>query len=319
MKSQESTFSRIVSWIIFIVLLFAIYKLFGIFRLNYFNEFIKGESNPGISKFTRDFEVKYSYKKSYKIVSTSQNNAAFYKEIEVIPNTTYRVTCFIKTENVIPENENSDGGANICLIEAPEISKSITGTNDWQQIEMIFNSQGRKKVKIGFRLGGNTGTAQGTVWFSDFKLEKGTTEDNSLWNIGCFIFKNIDVNIDGEKYQFAINTSDLQEIKSNIQRFKSSCESLSKEKMKVKYNIHEINEPITSISFSEEHGYYIDPYDVNEFIEDILFENEYDYIFVILRMGNQEKQIPVKDWIGLRKYGFIWNRLFKHTYVQFKQ
>ena len=315
MRKKDSFASKIISWIIFIVLLFVIYKLFGVFRTNYFNDFTKGESNLGISKFTRDSEIKYSKNRSYKIESQSQNNAAFYKEIDVVPNTPYKVTCFVKTENVIPEKENSDGGANICLIEAPEISKSIVGTNQWQQIEMIFNSQNRKKVQIGFRLGGNTGTAKGTAWFSDFKVEKGLANDSSLWNVGCFIFKNIDVKINGEEYKFTTTTSDIQEIKSNMQRFKSSCESLSKEKMQVKYNIHEINDPITSISYSDEHGYYIDPYDVNKYIEDIVMENEYDYIFIALRMGNKEKQIPVKEWIGLRKYGFIWNWFFKYSYV----
>jgi len=312
MKKNESTFSKIISWIFFIILLFAIYKLFGIFRIYFFNDFIKGESTIGISKFTRDFDIKYSNINSYKIVSSSQNNAAFYKEIEVNPNTTYKVTCFVKTKDVVPEKINTDGGANICLIEAPEISKSITGTNEWQKLEMLFNSQERTSVKIGFRLGGNTGTAKGTAWFSDFKLEKGITQDDSLWNVGCFIFKNIDVNIDGQEYKFTTSMTDIQEIKSNMQRFKSSCESLSEGKMKVKYSIHEINEAITTISYSDEHGYYIDPYDVNGFIEDIALENEYDYIFIALRMGNEEKHILVKDWIGLRKYGFIWCRIFKY-------
>lgn len=271
----------------------------------------------GLSKFTRDFDVKYSTSNSYKISSENQNNAAFYKEIEVQPNTVYKVSCFVKTDNVIPEETNTDGGANIGIIESYEISKSIVGTNDWQQIEMMFNSQNRTSVKIGFRLGGNTGTAQGTAWFSDIKLEKGITDENTLWNVGCFIFKNIDVDIDGQEYKFSTTSSDIQEIKNNMQRFKSACETLSKGKMKVKYNIHEIDEPITTISYSEEHGYYIDPYDVNKFIEDTVSENEYDYIFIALRMGNETKQISVKDWVGLRKHGFIWNRFFEYKDVNF--
>ena len=79
------------------------------------------------------------------------------------------------------------------------------------------------------------------------------------------------------------------------------------EKCGVKYKIYEIDEPITTISYSKEHSYYIDPYDVNQYIEDIVLENEFDYIFITLRMGNDQKEIPVKEWIGLRKYGLIWN------------
>ena len=313
MKNNESTFSKIVSWIIFIVLLFAIYKLFGIFKDNFFNGFVKGESTLGITKFSRDKEIKYlNGGNSYKMYSPELNNAAFYKEVEVTPNTTYKVTCFVKTEDVVPEQYNSDGGANICIIEAPEISKSITGTNDWQKIEMMFNSQGRTKVMIGFRLGGNTGRAKGTAWFSDFKLERGITDDDNTWKVGCFVFKKTDVNIDGVEYKYSISMSDMQDIKTNMQRFKSSCQELSKNKMKVQYTIHEIEEPITTVSYSDEHGYYVDPYDVNKLIEDIVLENEYDYIFATVRMSDEGSKIPVKDWIGLRKYGFIRNRIFKY-------
>ena len=103
--------------------------------------------------------------------------------------------------------------------------------------------------------------------------------------------------------------SDIQDIKNDMQRFKTTCQELSRDKMKVKFTIHEINEPITTISYSNQHGYYVDPYDVNKLIEDVVFEKEYDYIFAAVRMSNEEQKIPVNDWIGLRKYGFIWNRI----------
>lgn len=318
MKKKESITSKIFSWISLIILLFAIYKLFGIYKANYFNGFTKAESTLGISKFTRDFNIKYSEENSYKIISNNQNNAAFYKEIEVEPNAVYKVTCMVKTEDVIPSNINTDGGANICLVESTEISKTLIGTNDWQKLELLFNSQNRTTVQIGFRLGGNSGTAKGTAWFSDFKLEKGINTNDSNWKFGCFILKNLKVDIDSETMDFYMSSSDIQGVKSNMQRFKTSCESLSNGKMKVNYDICEINEPVTTISYSEEHGYYIDPYDVNYLIEDKIIENDYDYIFIVVRMGNEEKQIPVNDWIGLRQHGHIWNRLFEYKNGKFK-
>lgn len=318
MKKKESIISKIFSWIILILLLFAIYKLFEIYKANYFNGFIKAEYTLGISKFSRDSDVKYSESNSYKIISNSQNNAAFYKEIDVEPNTVYKVTCMAKTEDVVPSAINTDGGANICIVESPEISKTLIGTNNWQKLELLFNSQNRTTVQIGFRLGGNSGTAKGTTWFSDFKLEKGIKTNDSNWKVGCFVLKNLKVDINGETMNFFMSNSDIQDVKSNMQRFKTSCENLSNKKMKLKYDIHEVNEPVTTISYSDEHGYYIDPYDVSRLIEDIVIENEYDYIFVAVRMGNDEKHIPVNDWIGLRKYGFIWNWLFKHKNGKFK-
>ena len=300
MKNKESTSSRVFSFIMLIVLLFAIYKLFGIYKENYFNGFVKAEAILGISKFKRDSTVKYSNEKSYRIISNTQNNAAFYKEIKVEPNTFYRLSCMVKTKEVVPADVNTDGGANIFIVNAPEISKSITGTNDWQEIELLFDSQNRSTIQIGFRLGGNSGTAQGTAWFSNFKLEKGVKNEDSNWKIGCFIIKNLDVSINGEKYAYTMSTSDIQSVKSNMQRLKTSCKSMSKGKMTIEYDISEIEEPVTTISHSDEHGYYIDPYDVSYLIEDKVIENEYDYIFIALRMGNEQKQIPVNDWIGLR-------------------
>lgn len=290
------------------IMLILIVALFNIFKSHYFNGFIKAEITMGISEFRRDNDIKYSDMDSYKIISPSQNDAAFYKEIQVEPHTPYRITCMVKTENVIPSAINTDGGACISIIEAPDVSKSITGTNDWQKLELMFNSQKRTTIKIGFRLGGNYGTAKGTAWFSDFKIERGLPSSDSNWNVGCFIFENTDVIIDGERMKFSLTQQEKKDIENDMLDFKASCKRLSENKMKVNYEIHEIKAPLTSISYSDEHGYYFDPYDVNKYIEDIVFDKNYDYIFIVAKMGNDEKEIPVNDWVGLRKYGLIWDR-----------
>ena len=304
--------SKISSWIFMIIMIIIIYILFGVFKSHYFNGFIKAETTIGISEFTRDKEVKYSEGYSYKITSPTQNDAAFYKEIEVEPHIPYRITCMVKTENVIPSAENTDGGACISIIEAPEISKSITGTSDWQKIELMFNSQNRTTIKLGFRLGGNTGTAEGTAWFSDFKLEKGLNLSDTNWNVACFIFENTDVLIDGERMNFSMSLSEIEAVESDMRRFESSCESISDRNLNINYEIYNIEEPLTTISYSEEHKYYFDPYDVNSVVEDIVLENNYDYIFIVAKMGDNEKEIPVSNWVGLRKYGFVWHRIFQH-------
>lgn len=300
MKKEKSFTSKVFSWIFMIVMIFAIYKLFGLFKIFYFNGFTKAESTIGLSNFVRDSSIRYLGDNSYKIESKEINDAAFYKEIEVEPNTVYRVTCMVKTENVVPKEVNTDAGANISIIEEAEISKSIVGTNDWQQLELCFNSQARTKLKLGFRLGGNMGGAKGTAWFSNFKLEKGIKSEDSTWNVACFVFKTIDVNINGEQYKFSMSTSDIESVKSNMERYKTACKQLSNGKMQVTYKIYEMDDVINTISYSDEHGYYIDPYDVNQYIENTVLDNEYDYIFIALRMGNENKQIPVKEWVGLR-------------------
>ena len=163
-------------------------------------------------------------------------------------------------------------------------------------------------------MGGNSSKAKGRVWFSDFKLEEGVKDNSNSWNVACFIIKNIDVNINNKNLKISMNLNDIEEMKANIDRFKLAAEKLSNDKMIVDYDIYEINTPIKSITYNEEYGYYLDPSDVQDILKVYLEKEEYDYIFITTRLGDLQEniEIPVYDWIGLRWYGFIWNRIFKY-------
>ena len=126
--------------------------------------------------------------------------------------------------------------------------------------------------------------------------------------------KNIDVNINNQNIKLTMDVNDVSEIRSNIDRFKSSINELSNRQMSAECDIYEIDTPVTSVTYSEEFGYYLDPDDVRNIIKDYLEQKEYDYIFVAVRLGDMKEniEIPVYDWIGLRKYGFRWNWLFKY-------
>jgi len=313
--------SKIFSWIFTILVIIVLIGAYKTYKKHYFGDFIKAENEMHISEFLRDNEIKYSKKDSYKIESPNYNDAVFYKEVKVKPNTAYKVTCMVKTENIIAEKENTDAGAMISLLEEIETSKSIVGTNDWQELTFMFNSKNRETVKIAFRLGGNLGKCKGTVWFSDLKLEEGLIEkDNSNWKMACFIFKNIKVDettndeSDTEKIKLNItmDENDIENIKSNMERFADSCQILSKNKMTVDYDIYEIETPITTLSYSQELQHHVSPQDVEDMISDVIFENDYDHIIAVVRMGNAESGIEVKsgDWIGLRWNGLSWNRFF---------
>lgn len=303
MSKKSNVISKIGSIIFIIIMIVALYTLHKVYKTHYFNDFYKAEYNLDITKFTRDDEVKYSDVYSYKLQSDEYNDAMFYKTVNVEKNTSYKVSCMVKTENVVTEKEISTSGAQICLANTVYSSKSITGTNDWQKLEFIFNSKNNTTVDIGFRLGGNDENCKGTAWFSDFKLEKGATATDTNWNIVCFIFKNINVEIEqnGEvqQLQFSMSNSDINTMKNNMERFKNACYTLSDQKMSVNYEVIEIDEPITSISYDEDHGYYVDPINVTNLIDSYVIEEDYDHIFVAVRLGDINNEIPVYDWIGL--------------------
>ena len=271
---MKNKVANIITWIIIIIVLIV---AFNFYKKNNFNEFVRSEYNLHTSEFKRDNEVKYENISSYKIVSNIENDATFYKKVKVQKNMPYKVTCMVKTENVIPENNVSGIGAQISIIGSTEKSVAVTGTQDWQKIEMIFNSKDREEVDIGFRLGGYLGQCTGTAWFSNFTFEEGTSSQNNNWKFACFIFENTDVVVNGKEVKLSMTDTDISDIRSTIKRFGSTVKELSENKMTADYK-----------------------------------QNEYDHIFVIIRLGNEEykNDIKINDWIGLRFYGLLWNRLF---------
>ncbi len=308
---MKNKIANIITWIILIAVFVS---AFNFYKNNNFNEFVRSEINLHTSEFKRDDKIKYGKSNSYRIKSEIANDATFYKTVKVQKNTPYKVTCMVKTENVIPENNTAGIGAQISVIGTTEKSVAITGTQDWQRIEMIFNSKNREEVNIGFRLGGYLGNCTGTSWFSDFSLEEGTISEGKNWKFACFIFENTDVIVDNKEIKISMSDSDISDIRSTIKRFETTTRELSQNKMTANCDIYKVQEPINKLSYDKEFGYYVAAEDVEKSIKDIVNQNDYDHIFAIIRLGNEEykNDIQINDWIGLRVNGLLWNRVFKY-------
>lgn len=302
MQKTSKIIGKIISIVITLALIFIAYK---IYTVNNFNEYIRAEYNSGISNFLRDNQEKYSKTDSYRIENTDYNDAMFFKTITVVPNTSYKVSCMVKTENVTNKNGDTDAGAHICINETVEKSDNVIGTTEWTKIEFVFNSKNREELQIGFRLGGNYDDSKGIAWFSDITIESGIANESNQWNFLCLLFDETKVNLEvnGIKRNFDLNLtqSDIQDMKLCINRFKNSMEELSRQKIKVSYDIVEVKEPITSMSYDEENGYFVAPYNVKDVIDKYISLGKYDHIFVAFRTGdiNSKEEIPVNDWIGL--------------------
>lgn len=286
MKFKDRTKKGKVGYILILLFLcIVLYYAYQFYQGNNFNDFIRSEANLYTSEFKRDSDVKYSNKRSYRIVSKEYNDAMFYKTIKVNKNQPYKVSCMVKTENVTSEENKSGIGAQISIEGTTERSTAISGTSDWQQIELIFNSKNREEVNIGFRLGGYLGDAKGTAWFSDFKLEEGISkDDNNEWKFACFIFKNTDVTIDGNQTKLSVTNSDIKDIEDTLYRFAASANTLSNGKMRVKYDMFEIDEPLSKLSYDKEFAYYVAPEDIENQIKDKITGSDYDHIFVVIRL-----------------------------------
>ncbi len=297
-QRKSKTITNIITTIILIV---ALYFAYQFYQGNNFNDFVRGEIKPHISEFKRDNDVKYSDSKSYRITSKDFNDAMFYQSVPVEKNTSYKVTCMVKTEDVEAETMNNGIGAQIAIEGTTERSVAVSGTKDWQKLELLFNSKDRETVNVGFRLGGYLGNCKGKAWFSDFTMEAGYNDTSNEWNFACFIFQTTDVVIDNKEVKLSVTQSDMTDIRQMINRFQSTCETLSNGKMRAKCDIINISEPITSLSYDDEFGYYVAPEDIEEQIKETVQNGNYDHIFAIIRLGDEEHQddIEIKDWIGL--------------------
>lgn len=302
MQKKSNKIKNIISIIIIIAIIIVGYQFYKKYN---FNNFVKAEYNLGTSKFERDSSIKCTENDSYKIINTDYNDAMFYETIDVLPNTPYKVTCKIKTENVKSQNENTDSGAHICIAESLEKSDNIEGTTDWTEVEFYFNSKNRTSVDVGFRLGGFEDTCIGTAWFSDFKIESGIADESNTWNFLCVLFDNVDVNIEkngtNQNVKLHLTQTDKEDISLCMRRFQSSMQEMSEGKMKVTYDIKETTVPITELTYDEDNGYYVSGYNVKEIIDPYIKQGTYDHIFIVFRTGdiNQKGAIPVNDWIGL--------------------
>lgn len=296
----------IISTIIIIILIWVARNIYCTYN---FYDFKKGVREEGKTSFTRDSEIRYSKKHSYKIENKEFNDAMIYKTIEVTPNTAYRVTCMVKTENVTNMDEKYIGGAQIALNNTTECSNAITGTNDWTKLTLMFNSNNRTSVEIGFRLGGYDEYSKGTAWFSDFKLEQGSLDTDRNWHMACFIIKNLDTEVvqNGRtrNVELQMTQNDIMTIKNNLQRLQNTIGSISGNNMTITYDVIEIDKPLTSLTYDETSEFFASADDVDLLIKDYVDKAEYDYIYVAVRLGdlNKSNEVLVHDWLGLRVNG----------------
>lgn len=300
MKNNKKTIKNLI-WIA--IMLTSIISLIIVYQKYNYNNFEKSVRERDKTEFTRDSEVKFSDMSSYKIENIDYNDAIFSETVTVIPNMPYKVSCMVKTENVV--STGSLGGAQICLKGTTEQSVPVSGTTDWQEVTFVFNSKDAEEVDIGFRLGGFDSTAKGTAWFSDIKVEIGTVVNDNNWKVGCFIFPLIDVDVEvngkTEHVKLEMTYNDINAVHTNLNRFQFSVQEISGNRMTIDYQIITINEPIKTLSYDDVNGYYVSSMDVYEYIDSYVQANEYDHIYVAYRMADKQKgsEILESDWIGL--------------------
>jgi azurin len=93
------------------------------------------------------------------------------KKIKVTPGTTYLLRGAVKTDSVTPAHGGRGAFVSIPEIQKPRplASQAFTGTNDWSQFFLNFDSGEHSEITITGVLGGGA-TATGTAWFDELTI-----------------------------------------------------------------------------------------------------------------------------------------------------
>ncbi|MCW5942445.1 MAG: hypothetical protein KIS66_09455 [Fimbriimonadaceae bacterium] len=101
------------------------------------------------------------------VASDGGADAGWSVRAQVLPYARYRLTGWIKTENIVAEG---DRGALLNLHSRDERTPPIQGTHDWTRVETTFDTTADDLVEINCLIGYH-GTAKGKAWFDDLRLE----------------------------------------------------------------------------------------------------------------------------------------------------
>ncbi len=102
-----------------------------------------------------------------KIVSSTPADSAWSVIVPVNPSAVYKLSGKIKTENVV---KKSGMGALLNVHQINAVTKAISGSSDWTEVSTEFTTDGQDEVLVNCLFGGY-GTAVGTAYYKDVKLE----------------------------------------------------------------------------------------------------------------------------------------------------
>lgn len=126
------------------------------------------DKTEGVTHFLLDDKQVYSGSRSAYIINNSPNDSRYKQTISVKPNTYYRMSCWIKTQNVGSENK----GANLSIENTFEVSRDIKGTSrHWEYVELYGKtSPYQESFTLTIGIGGYGSTNTGRAWFDDIEV-----------------------------------------------------------------------------------------------------------------------------------------------------
>jgi hypothetical protein len=101
-------------------------------------------------------------------IEQNHDDARWIQDIRLAPETNYKLTGWIKGENIVLKEGNV--GANLCIMGTWTHTPSLSGTFNWTKMEVEFTTPSDGEVRIGCRLGYWGSTVEGKAWFDDISI-----------------------------------------------------------------------------------------------------------------------------------------------------
>lgn len=133
-------------------------------------------------QFSADKAIKHSGKNSACIINNDATDSRYKQTIVTQGNTYYKISCWIKTENVGPDGK----GANISIENLIDTSEDIKGTSDWRYVELYGKTdKNQQNFTLTLGLGGYSSVDSGKAWFDDVSVEQlsGPPADKNVVNL----------------------------------------------------------------------------------------------------------------------------------------
>ncbi|AEV69574.1 glycosyltransferase family 39 protein [Acetivibrio clariflavus] len=116
-----------------------------------------------------DPEIAHSGNNCVKITNTSANDSRIRQMVSVKENTLYKISGWIKTENVSEQGK----GAILSIFGTFISTTELKGTNDWTYVELYGRTGSDQRViELTAGVGGHSGESTGTAYFDDITVEE---------------------------------------------------------------------------------------------------------------------------------------------------
>jgi len=127
------------------------------------------QAENAVCLYETDSKYKVKGKYSAKIEHRGKSDSRWVQEVEVKPNTKYKLSGWIKTVGV----GSAGAGASIQIQDTGIKTETISGIRDWTHVEVNFRTKlDQKTVKVSCRLGDYGAINTGTVYFDEVTLKE---------------------------------------------------------------------------------------------------------------------------------------------------